>query len=147
MSDSAPGDPLAALGERVIKLEKALEDSTRKAAIVAIIAALLGSGGVAGVLQIWTVAPLRQAEANLQNRMAINSASEEQLKQKNMEEDNAIKELQRTSMEFDVKIKAYNVRLQTGHSKEDAVDFAEGWERDFQQSLNHQALGYQVTIQ
>src|ERR1700686_3593826 len=66
MSDSAPFDPVVALQERVSKLEKSLEDSARKAAIVAVIAAVLGSGGVAGVLQIWTVAPPETSRSQAQ---------------------------------------------------------------------------------
>ena len=70
MSANTTADPLTALENRVIFLEKSLEDATKKATIVAIIAAVLGSGGAASLLQLWTGARVQRAEGALKEAQA-----------------------------------------------------------------------------
>jgi DNA repair exonuclease SbcCD ATPase subunit len=131
MSATASPDPFVSLQERVAALEKSLEEATKKAAIVAIIAALLGSGGVAGVLQLWTGARLQRAEAALKEQETKNSEREEQLKQDSMKLDNAIKETQRQAAEIDLKMKGltqykeeFNLRMQQHKQTMDSLEKA-----------------------
>ena len=121
--------PLSLLQERVTTLEQGLADATKKAAIIAIVAALLGSGGVAGVLQLWTGARLQRAEAALKEQEANNVAREEHLKQDSMKLDNALKDTQRQSAEIDLKMKGlaqykeeFNLRMQQHKETMDSLE-------------------------
>jgi len=72
MSTASQSDPLAVLQERVTTLEKTLQDSTRRATILAIVVAMIGSGGVSELLHLRTNERLGRAEAALDEQKTKN---------------------------------------------------------------------------
>src|SRR5215217_7599833 len=75
-----PLNAITPLEERVASLEARLQEATKKAAVVAIIAALLGSGGAAGLLQWLSGSRLRAAEASVKESEARLTEAEAALK-------------------------------------------------------------------
>lgn len=125
MNDVAPGNPTA-LEERIARLEASLKEATKKAAVVAVIAAILGSGGAAGLLQWLSGSRLRAAEATLKESEAKLKEAEAALKAQELQDRNrdrlsrertsaiearlkeqelALKEQQHRSGEIDLKLK------------------------------------------
>jgi hypothetical protein len=86
-------DKLAALESRIEVLEADLQSATRKA--VAVLATLLGTGGVASVLQIWMGARVQREERDFKAR-------EQKLKEESIAIDNRLKDLDRQLKEIEL---------------------------------------------
>ena len=71
MAKSKPSEPdKRSTDERITDLENSLKKQTRLTALAAVIAAILGSGGVAGILTVTSQKSLHSAEARLKEAEA-----------------------------------------------------------------------------
>ena len=106
--------------------------------MVAVIAALLGSGGATGLVQLWTGARLARAEASLKEAEVKYKDREQKLKEDSMametrlkESDVALKQQQHQMGDVDLKMKGlaqykeeFSVRLKQHQSATDSVERA-----------------------
>jgi len=134
----AAGDKNTALEKRVECLETSLSEATKKATIVAIIAALLGTGGATGLVQLWTGARLARAEAQLKEAEVKYKDREQKLKEDAMvmetrlkEQDVELKQQQHQMGDVDLKMKGlaqykeeFAVRMQQHQAATDSLEKA-----------------------
>jgi uncharacterized Ntn-hydrolase superfamily protein len=75
-------DKLSNLEKRVESLEAGLQETRKKATVIAVIATLLGSGGAAGLIQVWINGRLQHAETALKEQEKTFKSEDQDIKEK-----------------------------------------------------------------
>src|SRR5579862_1364378 len=113
--------------DRVKNLEQALQHATKKAAFVAVIAALLGGGGITGIIQLFAGTKAERTDAILKNIEAKYKDEQERIANESAKADLQLKYLQEYKTTIDQLQKSIEALKKSGNQ-----DLAANLTREFQ---------------